>query len=207
MTLGPATGRRKRVTALRALLPCLALMLLDDGLVHAQTVTPDLFSPGRDAFAPPLDSPLRRTGDNSDPVKRPGVRRQTGSLGNSRIGQIRCCRCQRRFGLRLRFAQSRTQKAKAVSGPSQAETFGRSRQRPARRLPAGRLSIPPSEAANKTPIAAGDGGHGDRPAAAQAAEDRRRSVRRRRRLRRQLPDQVGGRTGRRLRHQSRLAPP
>jgi hypothetical protein len=49
-----------RVTALRAVLLCLALMLLDDRLLHAQTLTPDLFSPTRDAFVPPFDSPLRR---------------------------------------------------------------------------------------------------------------------------------------------------
>ncbi len=152
MTLGPATGRRKRVTALRALLPCLALMLLDDGLVHAQTVTPDLFSPGRDAFAPPLDSPLRRTGDNSDPVKRPGVRRQTGSLGNSRIGQIGVAAASGASGSGFDSLNRARKKPKLYPGRAKPIFLaGPGSALPA--IPAGRLSIPPSEAAHKTPIA------------------------------------------------------
>ena len=152
MTLGPATGRRKRVTALRALLPCLALMLLDDGLVHAQTVTPDLFSPGRDAFAPPLDSPLRRTGDNSDPVKRPGVRRQTGSLGNSRIGQIGVAAASGASGSGFDSLNRARKKPKLYPGRAKPIFLaGPGSALPA--IPAGRLSIPPSEAVHKTPIA------------------------------------------------------
>src|SRR3979409_1567601 len=60
---GPARGRRKRVNALSALLPCLALIAFDETLAQAQTLTPDLFRPVRDGFVLAQDSPLRRTGD------------------------------------------------------------------------------------------------------------------------------------------------
>ena len=60
---GPARGRRKRVNALRALLPCLALIAFDETLAQAQTLTSDLFRPVRDGFVLAQDSPLRRTGD------------------------------------------------------------------------------------------------------------------------------------------------
>ena len=88
-------------------------------------------------------------------------------------------------------------KPKYLSGPGQAEAAGRSRQSAAadcverrgcgyrfrRRRPPTRRRIPPAMAGTVVG-----------PAAAQAAQDRRRSVRRGRRLRRQLPDQVRGRT-------------
>src|SRR5258708_26541971 len=61
---GPARGRRKRVGALRALLPCLALIVLDGPFVQAQTLTPDMLRPARGGFVLPQDSPLRRTSDN-----------------------------------------------------------------------------------------------------------------------------------------------
>src|SRR4051812_33765403 len=63
---GPATGRRLRATVLRALLPCLALIAFDESFSHAQTLTPDLFSPARDGFVSPQNSPLRRTSEASD---------------------------------------------------------------------------------------------------------------------------------------------
>src|SRR6186713_3061203 len=63
---GPARGRRGRVTVLRALLPCLALIALDSSPGHAQTLTPDLFRPARDGFVSPQDSPLRRTNESND---------------------------------------------------------------------------------------------------------------------------------------------
>src|SRR5215203_885756 len=80
---GPARGRSGRVSVLRALLLCLALIAFDETPGHAQTLTPDLFRPGRDGFVSPQDSPLRRTGESSD---------RTGDAANvpakSRIGAI-----------------------------------------------------------------------------------------------------------------------
>ena len=67
MTSGPATGRRKRVIALRALLPCLALITFDAPSALAQTLTSELLRPVRDGFLAPQDSLLRKTGDNLPP--------------------------------------------------------------------------------------------------------------------------------------------
>ena len=114
-------------------------------------------------------------------------------------------------GLRLQLAQPHAQETKALSGPGQAETFARSRHPGACHGTAignhGAAAAVDPAVADRQQDAAGacDGRHRRGPAAAQASEGRRRSVRRGRRLRRQLPDQVGGRTQRRLRHQSRPA--
>ena len=69
MMSGPARGRRKRVTVLRAVLPCLALILALTAFVgtpvRAQTLTSDMLRPERDGFVLPQDSPLRRTADST----------------------------------------------------------------------------------------------------------------------------------------------
>ena len=44
MGAGPATGRNRRVSFSRALLPCLALAVLFPAFAAAQTLTPDMFS-------------------------------------------------------------------------------------------------------------------------------------------------------------------
>jgi hypothetical protein len=152
---GPAAGRRKRVTALRAFLLCLTLMVLDGSTVHAQTVTPDLFSPTRDAFVPPLNSPLRRTGDNSDPVNSPGARRQAGSLGNSRNGQIPLTSIVAASGASgSGFDSLNRARKKLKSYPGQAKPkLLAGPGSPALAISSSRLSIPPSEAAHKAPIA------------------------------------------------------
>jgi hypothetical protein len=92
---GPATGRRKRVTLLRAGLPCLgpffALITISSPL-HAQTLTSDLLRPARDGFLAPQDSPLRRTSENvSDNPADPtidGQRNDKNQPAPSRIGDI-----------------------------------------------------------------------------------------------------------------------
>jgi hypothetical protein len=163
---GPARGRRKRVNALRALLPCLALIAFDETLAQAQTLTPDLFRPVRDGFVLAQDSPLRRTGDAT--ADKTGDAANNARLRDkdvpapSRIGRIPT------YGL------------PAASGASESgyDSLNRKRKRPkfypgqARpKPPPGpgtpapavsnrpalsngrvRLSVPPSEFANKTPI-------------------------------------------------------
>src|SRR5436309_13686180 len=62
---GPAAGRRERVSALRALLACLALLVFHDTRAEAQTLTSDLLRPVRDGFMAPQDLPLRRTPQSS----------------------------------------------------------------------------------------------------------------------------------------------
>src|SRR5437763_4419390 len=84
---GPARGRRKPVNALRALLPCLALIAFDKSSAHAQTITSDLFRPVRDGFVLPQDSPLRRTSENADPAGEPRLR-DRDKPAPSRVGSI-----------------------------------------------------------------------------------------------------------------------
>src|SRR3979490_568450 len=89
---GPARGRRKRVNALRALLPCLALIAFDETLAQAQPLTPVLFRPVRDGFVLAQDSPLRRTGDatadKTGDAANDARLRDTHVPAPSRIGRI-----------------------------------------------------------------------------------------------------------------------
>jgi hypothetical protein len=89
---GPATGRRKRVTLLRAALPCLALLTVTSPQLHAQTLTPDLLRPVRDGFLTPQDSPLRKTseniGDNSTDPTADGRPADKNQPAPSRIGNV-----------------------------------------------------------------------------------------------------------------------
>ena len=161
MKSGPAKGRRRRVYALRALLPCLVLIAFDETSSHAQTLTSELFRPTRDGFVSPQDSPLRRTAESSD---------RTGDAANdarlrdkdrpapSRIGQIPTYGLPAASGASSSGYDSlnRTRK-KAKFYPGQAKPKpppGPGSKPPGMRDPNARvrLSIPPSEAANKTPI-------------------------------------------------------
>jgi hypothetical protein len=160
----PATGRRKRVNVLRALLPCLALIAWGETSAQGQTLTSDLLRPVRDGFVSPQDSPLRRTNDRTtertgDNLFDPGNDerlRDTDTPAPSRIGRIP------------------TYGVPAASGASDSgfDSLNRKRKKPKvfpgqakPKLPAGpgsaapssatvplRLSIPPSETANKTPL-------------------------------------------------------
>jgi hypothetical protein len=161
--LGPATGRRKRAGTFRALLACLALIALDNFPATAQTMTSDLFRPARDGFMTPQDSPLRKVGANTD---KTGDSADDAGLRDkdmpapSRIGNIPT------YGL------------PAANGASDSgfDSLNRTRKKPKfypgqvkPKPPAGpgsppqvtptpplngrvRLSIPPSESANKTPL-------------------------------------------------------
>ena len=152
----------------RALLACLALIALDNTPAQAQTVTSDLFRPVRDGFLPPQESPLRRindpTGDNTTDPTDPATGnrlRDRDVPAPSRIGKIPT------YGL------------PAASGAADSgfDSLNRTRKKPKLypgqpkpKPPAGpgspapvtvapgisngrvRLSIPPSETANKTPL-------------------------------------------------------
>ena len=166
---GPARGRSRRVSVLRAALPWLALIAFDETPARAQTVTPDLFRPVRDGFVLPQDSPLRRVGDNTASTDKTGDAANDATLSDkdkpapSRIGEIPT------YGLPAANGASgsgfdslnRTRKKpklypgqpkpKAPAGPGSpapAASTG-----PAMSNGRPRLSIPPSETANKTPIA------------------------------------------------------
>ena len=165
---GPARGRRSRVDVLRAVLPCLALLAFGDAPAAAQTITPDLFRPVRDGFVLPQDSPLRRIsdkpGDKTDPadLANDAKLRDKDQPAPSRIGNIPT------YGLPA---------ANGAAG-SGFDSLNRTRKKPKfypgqprPKPPPGpgtpapvtssqsatsngrvRLSVPPSETANKPPI-------------------------------------------------------
>jgi hypothetical protein len=165
---GPARGRRKRVTVLRALLPCLALILALTAFlgtpVQAQTLTSDMLRPERDGFVLPQDSPLRRTADNtidktSDAANDSRLR-DKDTPAPSRIGNIPTYGLPPASGAAGSGFDSlnRTRK-KPKLYPGQAKP----KPPPGPGSPAPvisttpttvplRLSIPPSESANKAPI-------------------------------------------------------
>ena len=154
---GPATGRQSRACRRRVLLACLALIACDAASAQAQTLTSDLLRPVRDGFVSPQNSPLRRTAAG-DPNSNP----DDGSMPDkdipapSRIGQVP------QYGLPAANGAAdsgydslnRTRK-KPKFYPGQA----RPKPPPGPGSPAPvdsklpiRLSIPPSDSANKTPL-------------------------------------------------------
>jgi hypothetical protein len=158
---GPARGRRKRVSILRALLPCLALIAFDATPGHAQTLTPDLFRPARDDFVSPQDSPLRRTGESSDRIGDAATDarlRDKDAPAPSRIGKIPSYGVPAASGASSSGYDSlnRTRKkAKFYPGqPKPKPPPGPGSRPPPTANPNGRvrLSIPPSESAHKPPI-------------------------------------------------------
>ena len=162
---GPATGRRRRVYALRALLPCLALVALVSPWAQAQTLTSELLRPVPDGFITPQDLPLRRTTENtadktSDAANDDRLR-DKDRPAPSRIGKIPT------YGLPAANGASdsgfdllnRTRR-KPKFYPGQARPKpppGPGSPTPAMTQPAisngrVRLSTPPSETAHKTPL-------------------------------------------------------
>jgi hypothetical protein len=155
---GPARGHSRRATAFRAALPCLVLIALTGTDARAQTVTPDLFSPTRSSQLISVESPLRRTAaESNDPLNNPRVRDTDRDKPTpSRIGQIP------RYGLPVASGAS-TSGYDSLNRKRQKPKFypGQARPKP----PPGpgsppplmsntplRLSIPPSQTANKAPI-------------------------------------------------------
>jgi hypothetical protein len=161
---GPARGRRKRATTLRAALACLALIAFEDGAALAQTLTPDLFRPVPGGFVSPQNMPLRRTGNNTsvdptdsaiDPAYDEQLRGKD-TRAPSRVGQIPS------YGLAAASGASdsgfdslnrKRKKPKFYPGQAKPKPAPGPGSRPPgeSKLPI-RLSIPPSESANKTPL-------------------------------------------------------
>jgi hypothetical protein len=166
---GPAWGRTACAPLFRAALPCLVLIALQVTSAHAQTLTTEgLFNPQRGAFVPPQDLPLRKTevtngdalpGLNGDGrPKKPG---DPGTPAESRIGRIPTYGLPAANGAADSGFDSLNRKRKPAkyypgqkkpkpppgpgSPPSEAPPVNAAGQL--------RLSIPPSETANKPPIA------------------------------------------------------
>ena len=189
MVAGPARGRTRRATTVRALLPCLALSALGGTLVHAQTLTPDMLRPVRGGLVAPQDSPLRPTpGQTAQGRARSHERsaavqpRYAGAVACRQDSDLWPSRRQRRFRVRLRLAQPQAQEAEILSRPGQAEAAAR-----ARHARAGDGAKSDDGAKPERPCApvgaavgvrqqdadpAGDGRHGGRPARAQAPQGR-----------------------------------
>jgi hypothetical protein len=143
----------------RALWPCLALIAFDDSQAQAQTLTSDLLRPVRDGFVLPQDSPLRRTsdatGDPADPMGTEPLSDQD-QPAPSRIGKIP------QYGLPAANGASDTgydslnrtrKKPKFYPGqPRPKPPPGPGSPAPAVSIGQLRLSIPPSDSANKPPL-------------------------------------------------------
>ena len=144
----------------RAVLPCLALMALTGTMAQAQTVTPDLFSPTRSSQLMPTDSPLRRTSaesnDKTGDAANEARLRDKDKPAPSRIGTIPS------YGLPAASGAS-SSGYDSLNRKRQKQKFYPGQVRP--KPPPGpgsrpplmsntplRLSIPPSQTANKTPI-------------------------------------------------------
>jgi len=155
---GPARGRFGRAIISGAALPCLALIALHGTAAQAQTVTPDLFSPTRSSQITTLDSPLRRTAaETGDPLNNPRVRdNDKDKPAPSRIGQIP------RYGLPAASGASNSgydSLNRKLKKPKYYPGQAKPKPPPGPGTPAPilsntplRLSIPPSQSANKAPI-------------------------------------------------------
>ena len=159
---GPARGRRKRVKTLRALLPCLALIAFDGSLAQAQTLTSELLRPVRDGFVSPQDSPLRRTGERIGDSANDDRLRDNDAPAPSRIGRIPTYGIAAASGAsgsgydslnrtrrkpKLYPGQARPKPPPGPGSPAPVISNG-----PANSNGRLRLSIPPSDTANKAPI-------------------------------------------------------
>src|ERR1700737_4345850 len=153
---GPARGRHKRVKTLRALLPCLALIAFDGSLAQAQTLTSELLRPVRDGFVSPQDLPLRRTGERTADFANEDRLRANDAPAPSRIGRIPTYGISAASGAsgsgydslnhtrrkpKLHPGQARPKPPLGPGSPAPVISTGRVR-----------LSIPPSDTANKAPI-------------------------------------------------------
>jgi hypothetical protein len=147
----------------RALLPCLALVAWDTTRAVAQTLTPDLFRPVPDGFGSSQDLHLRKTitangDDPTDPSN--GRRRDPNTPAPSRIGQLPT------YGLPAANGASDTgfdslNRPRKKPKPHPGEARPQPPPGPGSPAPSSppvdaagslRLSIPPSELANKTPL-------------------------------------------------------
>jgi hypothetical protein len=149
---------------LRAALLCLAPIAFDSAPAQAQTLTSNLFRPVRDGFVSPQESPLRSTGDNSSysSADSNGNPTDDNSVPDkdkpapSRIGQIP------EYGLPPASGAADTG-YDSLNRTRKQPKFYPGQPRPKRPVGPGsrppvesklplRLSIPPSESANKTPL-------------------------------------------------------
>ena len=165
MISGPARGRRKRANVFRALLPCLALIAFDEPLAQAQSLAPDMLRPALDGSVLPQDSPLRRIGattsDRTGEAADDARLRGKDTPAPSRIGNIPTYGLPAASGAsgsgfdslnrtrkkpKLYPGQAKPKPSPGPGSPAPVILRGTVSTAPPR------LSIPPSETANKAPI-------------------------------------------------------
>ncbi len=147
---------------MRALLPCLGLIAFES-FAQAQTLTPALLRPVRDGFVSPQESPLRRTsdatsdtaGDRTGDAANDARLRDKDTPAPSRIGQIPTYGLPAASGASTSGFDSLNRTRKRTKFyPGQARPKpppGPGSRPPVISAGPARLSIPPSETANKTP--------------------------------------------------------
>ena len=172
MGLGADSGGCGRVGFVCAALRCIALgllaLVLRAELAAAQTLTPDLFRPARDGFFSPQASLLRRTAGmtddtppdlNADPNSEPKLR-PSAAKAPSRIGQIPSYGLPAASGAAetgydsLNRTRKKPKYYPAQARPKPSPGPGTPPPTPPQLNTAGkvRISVPPSESANKSPI-------------------------------------------------------
>ncbi|HEU0082843.1 MAG TPA: hypothetical protein VFQ87_08210, partial [Bradyrhizobium sp.] len=159
MTSGPATGLCLRVSLLRAVLPCLALIGLHDTPAGAQTLTSELLRPVRDGFVSPQDLPLRRTAQSAADDRSDGPR-DPNAPAPSRIGNLPSWGQPAASGASASGYDSlnrKRQKPKFYPGQRKPKVVGPGNPPPAAsapdpKLPPPKLPQPPSASAHRTPL-------------------------------------------------------
>jgi hypothetical protein len=159
----PARGRKLRARLSRAVLPCLALIVLGVTRAQAQSVTPDLFSPRQtNQVAPGNLAPRQIAGGTAldpdaapDPNGDPGKRRADQPAA-SRIGKVPTYGLPAASGASETGYDSLNRKRKQTKYyPGQArpkKPAGPGSPPPPDAAGQLRLSIPPSGTANKQPL-------------------------------------------------------
>ena len=178
MTARPARGRKRRALRFRALLACLAFTALDDVPTAAQTLDSGLLNPVRGAFIAPQDLPLRKTSEAGpdglpvppSPPAPPDPNQAKPKIGEqpaqSRIGKVPTYGMAAASGAADSGYDSfnrKRKKRKYYSGQARPKSPPGPGSQPPPPPPqnlAGqlRLSIPPSETANKQPLPPGMAG-------------------------------------------------
>ncbi len=159
----PATGHSKRVTLLRAALPCLALITITSPL-YAQALTPDLLRPVPEGLLVPQDSFLRKTAGNTggDDASDLGPDSNRKRPAPSRIGNIPTYGLPAASGaaddgfdsLNRKRKQRKSYPGEAKPKPSPgpgtpAPSAVKGQTNPNARV---KISPPPSQTANRPPI-------------------------------------------------------
>jgi hypothetical protein len=168
VTARPGRGRGSCARLSRAALGCLLLAVLDPSQVAAQALTSDLFNPQRGAFVPAQDMPFRKLGDNTtaDDAAAPGTLPDPNQLRgqvapapspvgvpNDGLGVPSSIGDSGFDALNRNRKQPKYYPGQARPKPSPGPGTPPPKQPQVNATGDLRLSIPPSDSANKPPVA------------------------------------------------------